>query len=357
MNRVLAQLASATIAIGAGIPEDIQWMPPGRHTITPFVDGEAKEMEIVVDAELGATVEDQFRRLKASATAGQADLPYLDFGHQDGAAAAHVDSLYWGGDDPKTGGIRAKVVWTKAGRDALEGRCFRRFSPSWFSDPKTGEFVGVGENLGGLVNRAAFRTIQPVVARRADQNTNASTMTEAEKLELKQLITAATEPLVSRLTALETKAASATQPAGQQTDARLGDIDTRLKQIEAATKQTTVAAAKAAVAVHARRGAIPPQDAETVAFWEAQYQADPAKTEAVMAKLPANPVLAGQYTTASAGAQTTAAAANTAEGFVAQVKAKCADGKINKADALQAVIATNPEGYKAWRDANGKPGI
>lgn len=355
MTRVLAQLASATIAIGAGIPDDIQWMPPGRHTITPFVDGEAKEMEIVVDAALASTVEDQFRRLKASATAGQADLPYLDFGHQDGAAAAHVESLYWGGADPKSGGIRAKVIWTKAGREALEGRSFRRFSPSWFSDKETGGFLGIGENLGGLVNRAAFRTIQPVIARGGQ--TSEQPMTEAEKKELSQLITAANQPLVDRITALETKAASATQPAGQQTDARLGEIDTRLKQIEAATKQTTVAAAKAAVAVHARRGAIPPQDAETIAFWEAQYQADPAKTEAVMAKIPANPVLSGQYTTAGAGAQTTAAAVNTAEGFVSQVKAKCADGKTNKADALQAVIQTNPEGYKAWRDANGKPGI
>lgn len=356
MNRVLAQLASATIAIGAGLPDDIQWMPPGKHTITPFVEGEAKEMEILVDAALAATVEDQFRRMKASATAGQADLPYLDFGHQDGAAAAHVDSLYWGGDDPRTGGIRAKVTWTKAGRDALEGRSFRRFSPSWFSDKDTGGFLGIGENLGGLVNRAAFRTIQPVIARGGQ--TSETRMTEAEKKELAQLITAANQPLVDRITALETKAASATTPAaGQQTDARLGDIDTRLKQIEAATKQTTAAAAKAAVAVHARRGAIPPQDAETIAFWEAQYQADPAKTEAVMAKLPANGVLAGQYTTAGSGAQTQAAAATTAEGFVAQVNAKCADGKTNKADALQAVIATNPEGYKAWRDANGKPGI
>lgn len=355
MNQVLAHLATATIAFAAGIPDDIQWMPPGRHNITPVVGGKAVELEIVVDAELGAEVEDQFGRLKASAAAGHADLPYLDFSHEDGAAAAHVESLYWGGADPKTGGIRAKVTWTKAGREALEGRSFRRFSPAWFSDGETGGFLGIGENLGGLVNRAAFRTIQPVVARRADQNSHASTMTEEEKKELKQLITAAHQPLVDRITALETKAT--TPGPGQQTDARLVEFDTRLKQVEVSARQTTAAQAKAAVDVHARRGAIPPQDAESITFWEGQYQADPAKTEAVLAKMASNPVLGVQYTQARSGQHTAAAPAHTAEGFVAQVTAKCADGKGTKAEALQAVITHNPEGYKAWRDANGKPGI
>jgi hypothetical protein len=337
MNPLLirAQLSTA-LATAPQLPDDIQWMPPGRHTITPLVGEKPTTFTLEVNAALAARVSAEFETLRTRAAAGEGDVPYLDFNHQDQAASAEVLDLYWAGDHAKTGGIRAKVKWTKAGRDALEGRSFRRFSPQWYSHPDTHEFQTIAENLGGLVNRAAFSTIQPVVAQRGDHNTTTSNMTDTE---LKAALTEALKPVTDRLTALETKATSA---------ATIPDaVETRLKALETATGKTTAAQAKAAVAVHARRGAIPPQNTDVLAFWETQYQADPDKTEKVLAALADNPALA-QVTQAgnggaAGGALTQATDATRAQKQEEAINAhRAANPGASYVDARNAVRAKQP---------------
>lgn len=356
---VRAHLASPLAPLfveGSALPDDIQWMPPGRHQITPFVEGEPLDIEVTVDAAMGEAVAREFASLRSQAASGRGDAPYLDFRHRDEEASAEVLDLYWGGEDPKKGGIRAKVKWSAAGRSALEGRLYRRFSPAWLMDEHTHGFLGLDTNLGGLVNKAAFQTIQPVVARRGDPN-KPTPMTDAEKNELKNIVTEANKPLVDRITALETKAAAAPTTAAATvtaSDAKLTDLEARVKAVEAASKTTTAAQAKAAVQVHAKRGAIPGQDADTVAFWEAQYQANPDQAEKMLAKIPDNPALA-KLTQASAAAATTAVG-ETAEDFVKAVKACAVNGK-TKGAAIQEMIAAHPKAYAAWREADGKPGI
>jgi hypothetical protein len=315
----LATPLTPLITEGAPIPEDIQWMPPGRHTIVPFVNDEAQEMSITVDAALAEAATSDFAALRTRAAAGQGDAPYLDFRHLDQEASAEVLDLYWAGEDPKRGGIRAKVKWSAAGRAALEGRSFRRFSPRWLMDPDTLGFIGVDANLGGLVNKAAFQTIQPVIARRGDLN-QPTAMTDADKNEFKQLITDATKPLADKITALEAKAAAAPAAgaATVQASAALTDLENRVKAVEATAKTTTAAQAKAAVQVHARRGAIPPQDTELVSFWEAQYQANPEQAEKVLAKLPGNAALAQVIQAANGGAGTGAGAGGVSDEALAK---------------------------------------
>lgn len=97
----------------------------------------------------------------AVAASGEGDHPYFDFNHDDKEASAHPKAVRWAGDDPRQGGIRAQVDWTGAGKRAVLGRDFRRFSPSFYVDEK-GEITGIPVNAGGLVNRAAFRRISPV---------------------------------------------------------------------------------------------------------------------------------------------------------------------------------------------------
>jgi hypothetical protein len=337
------------VSEGATLTEDIQWMPPGEAKITPFVDGQAKTITIKVDERVADVVAREVEAMRTEATARKGDFPYLDFNHEDGEASAEVLSLYWAGSDPVTGGIRARVKWTQAGRAALEGRSYRRFSPQWLANPETGDVVGVSENLGGLVNRAAFRTIQPVIAKRGGQTKD----TEMTIEELNAAIAAGLKPVTDRLTALEAKATAAdTNPtATAAASIALAALESRVKAVEAASGQSTLAQAKAAVAVHARRGAIPPQNAEVLAFWEAQHQANPAQAEKMLAAMPDNPVLGATFTAGAAG--TVTPVADTAEGFVATFRAKLASG-LKRSEALTASVAANSKGYAAWRDADGK---
>jgi hypothetical protein len=164
-ERITCSALATTLPDSQDAPEDIQFMPPGRQTITPYVAGEPKEITVNATAELATEFNSQLQEMRRRAAAGQGDEPYLDFNHEDREAAAQVLEIYWGGEDPKTGGIRAKVKWTAAGREAVLGRNFRRFSPQWELDRDTLEPVGITTNLGGLVNRAAFQNIAPVIAR------------------------------------------------------------------------------------------------------------------------------------------------------------------------------------------------
>ena len=154
-------------AIPNALPTDIQFMPPGVQNICPFVDGEPFRMTIQVNEDLADKLNAQLQLMRQKSSAGKGDVPFIDFNHEDAEASGEVLELYWGGLDMVKGGIRMKINWTSAGVVALQGKMYRRFSPQWLLDTKTKEPVGIGVNLGGLVNRAAFQNIQPVVAKSA----------------------------------------------------------------------------------------------------------------------------------------------------------------------------------------------
>ncbi len=133
------------------LPADIQYMPPGRHTINATRNKQPVTVDITAD-------ENAATRLNAWLQ----DRPFFDFNHEDREAAAWPTEFYWAGDDPINGGIRAKVEWSGAGEDAIRKRTFRRFSPTFIPD-SDGRVIGSETNMGGLVNRAAFKTIQPLL--------------------------------------------------------------------------------------------------------------------------------------------------------------------------------------------------
>jgi hypothetical protein len=54
------------------------------------------------------------------------------------------------------------TAWTGSGKAALLNGDYLRFSPQWVFHQKTLEPLGLPCNLGGLVNRAAFKTIAPI---------------------------------------------------------------------------------------------------------------------------------------------------------------------------------------------------
>lgn len=149
----------------------IQYMPPGAQKISPFVDGQPFDMAITVGPEYADIFEAANQALLAQAAAGTGDEPFTDFNHEDSAASSRPQRYYWGGSDPKTGGVLLETKLTASGKAAITrtGNTepdYTRFSPQWVFDKKTFAPLGLPVNQGAFVNRAAFRTINrlPVVS-------------------------------------------------------------------------------------------------------------------------------------------------------------------------------------------------
>lgn len=153
----------------AAASDTVQMFPPGKQVVTPSrADGkEPEEIQLTIDEQTATDLETLRAELQAKADAGEGDAPYFDFNHSDGEASAWPKRIFWAGDDPLLGGVRAEVEWTAAGEAAVQGKTFRRFSPAFYA--VDGRITGTPVNMGGLVNRAAFTRIQPLFAKQADE--------------------------------------------------------------------------------------------------------------------------------------------------------------------------------------------
>lgn len=145
-------------------PEELQYMPPGTHRINASRNGKPVTLDITVDASTADRLNNFLQEQLTKATEGNDDRPFFDFNHEDREAAAWPTEFYWAGDDPLSGGVRAKIEWTGAGEKAVKEKTFRRFSPTFVPD-EAGHVIGSETNMGGLVNRAAFKTIAPLFAK------------------------------------------------------------------------------------------------------------------------------------------------------------------------------------------------
>ena len=125
--------------LGDGLPASIQLFPPGRHSISAKNGkGEPISLEAEITADTAAVIKGCFDDMVKAALAGTGPRPYIDFNHEDRDAAGWPADVFWGGDDPKAGGVRAKMVdangastWTKPGSEAISGKSFRASRPTF----------------------------------------------------------------------------------------------------------------------------------------------------------------------------------------------------------------------------------
>jgi hypothetical protein len=303
------------------LPGSIMWMPPGERESIPFVDGKPTKVRTRATARLAQVLNEQLQHMRALAQAGEGPEPYTDFNHWDGERSSEAQELYWGGDDPKKGGIRLRLAWSKAGGEGVLGRNWRRFSPEYVLAKEAGrdgftEILGITSNLGGLVNRSAFRDIAPVMARDGqarpapnapggagtnNNNNNGETMTTEE---MQKIVGDALKPISDRMTAMEGKITGALPSAATARAADAGAAGTApdigalvTKAVEAAVKpvldkvdgietRTAKASAASLLQPHIARGAIGPQDTATIEFWTENLVKDSSKAQAQLAKMP-----------------------------------------------------------------------
>jgi hypothetical protein len=242
----------------------VQMFPPGAQTVTPSrADGkEPEQITLTIDERTAADLESIRAALQAKADAGDGDAPYFDFNHADGEASAWPKKIFWGGDDPLLGGVRAEVEWSAAGDAARQGKTFRRFSPAFFAE--NGRVTGVPVNMGGLVNRAAFTRIQSFFAKQAEATTpTPPPMNEAE--------------------------IQALQEENATLKTQLAEMKAQLDELTLQAKSAAENEAKTLVAKAAAEGRIPPGE-EIQKKWAASIVADPSAKELLLAMAP-NPAL------------------------------------------------------------------
>ncbi|HMP82610.1 MAG TPA: hypothetical protein PKA41_07925 [Verrucomicrobiota bacterium] len=332
-------------------PDDIQFMPPGRHYIE--TDSGFKG-HVQVNARAAEMLDRLLQeRRNAAATAGE-DYPFFDFNHDDGEASGRPVKIYWGGDDRKTGGIRARAQWSENGVKALTGKpvpAFRRFSPSFYTNA-AGEVTGAPINMGGLVNKAAFKTITPIVAGGPGDTRNQKRM-DADTTKLAADLAAANARITELTKQLSDKESTA---AVQAKDSEIKTLKDKIVDLEKERTEAIKVEAKAAVADAAAAGKLPPQDKETLAHYESLYIANPTATKAVLAKLTPNPALA-TVTGAATGAAGSASATTGEHEFVVKAKAFGEQHKIADELDAQAKFAGTKDGrelYEKYR-AQWKP--
>lgn len=278
MTQPLHAAFSNALADGSALPADIQYMPPGRHRIRASQGGKPVSVEVAVSASTAAVLQTFLAAKMTAAAEGREDRPFFDFNHEDREASAWPTEFYWAGDDPQTGGVRARIEWSDAGKRAVEGRTFRRFSPTFHLDA-SGHVTGSEINMGGLVNRAAFKRIAPLFA--------AAAVDTAHEQPLMQT-------LISTLRSLSLVEASATEEADlvSQVSRSVSALKSQVSDLQAsiATQARQRAESLVDSAVHA--GRLPAKDTDARGFWVDALIRDEAKAVKALDALAINPVLA-----------------------------------------------------------------
>ncbi len=211
-------------------------------------------------------------------------LPYCDFDHDDRQASFWPKDFLW--KDQPAPGVYVRGEWSAAGKQAIEGKTYRGFSPVFHVDnykAKPAKVVCQPEarlNFGGLVNSPAFRNNLPLWAKQAPPDNNNTPRTPQSHpmkktvAELQAAITTAQAALTeiqakdtSQVEVAEELAAKTTEIANLQSELQAAERDAE----NAALKQELLAGRKAKaeeiVAAAVRRGAIAPKDTALQARW------------------------------------------------------------------------------------------
>ncbi len=292
-----AAFSNALEPIASGPSPEIQYMPPGRHCIRASQGGKPLSVEVAVNAATAATLQTFLAAKLTAAAEGREDRPFFDFNHEDREASAWPTEFYWAGDDPKTGGVRARLEWSDAGKRAVEGHTFRRFSPTFHLDA-SGRVTGSEINMGGLVNRAAFKRIAPLFAA-AIERTGSDLPATRYSLPATHDVDTAPEPtpmqnLVSTLRSLSLVEASATDEPDlvAQITRSVASLKSEISDLKSSLAAQARQRAESLVDAAVRAGRLAAKDADARGFWVDALIRDEAKAVKALDALAINPVLA-----------------------------------------------------------------
>lgn len=139
------------------LPDEIVYLPFGYTTINAGqVGGGSYAGGVDVDSSTWRSIDCDFQQMQRDGR-----KVWIDFDHNGGESAGEIVEFQW----DRSRGVVAKVVWSKAGADALRNREYFSFSPSFKLSTTTGRVTGLitdgSSAAGALVNLPAFRDRMP----------------------------------------------------------------------------------------------------------------------------------------------------------------------------------------------------
>ena len=175
-------------------PVSFIYAPAGVHTITAgFRKSDSSTISVVVDEATADTLQKSFEQLCASRPKQE---PYGDEDHESKKATIRFQpdatKFTWGEQDGEQGVIVSGGLPTSYGAEAVNGRVYRSWSPSFLADAEFDKAVrsedghwtfpdgvrgsktnparltGVDFVVGALTNKPAFLAMPPVKASKAD---------------------------------------------------------------------------------------------------------------------------------------------------------------------------------------------
>jgi hypothetical protein len=298
---VQAAFGSELIATGSNSFE-LVYLPEGKHEISATVAGKPKTISVTVDERVLASFQaDLSKRLADNVR------PFAGFDHKTGPASMLPTAFRY----EKGVGLILQGELTKAGSEAIDGRNYSYWSPTFLQSKGIPVGLDKSGEIGSFVNDPAFRTIERIAASHTETTMDIiSTLTELGLVETantpEEAVTAAKASIATLREAastVETVTAAHTS-ASQEIERFKGEIETVKASLTTAETELKAFRDKEAEAVKAanaeliqaavNRGAIPPQDEATKGFWADSLESNHEKAKAALAALPGKEAAKGE---------------------------------------------------------------
>lgn len=291
------------------------FMPAGTHTCHLSRSGVPVTVTIHVNPVTAAAALNA--QLAAVSRERAPQKAYCDFNHDRDKASFWPTAFEAAAD-----GVYVIGEFSASGKAAVEGKDYRGFSPTFFTDAEIPEKpllgkarieiaagrVGSAEkpaqivcnesaglNFGGLVNEPAFKNISPLWARDAagaheqssEHNNHDETM-DKEKLAALQAKNTELETQIKALTAkADATEIERAQLSAKQSEQRAIKAEITAAELQAKDQERRERDADAAVKAAVKAGKLPAQNTELQAKWKAQLTTDPASIVMLEAMTPA----------------------------------------------------------------------
>jgi len=261
----------------------IVYIPEGVHTIRPTVDGKPQTITVKMEESRGEEIASSFQAQLEKIQAGNV-RPFLDFDHAEGPASGLPKRFFYEAGR----GLMLEVEWTGKGRQAIEGKDYSYFSPTFFKAEDDSP-AGIPERgpLGSLVNSPAFREIPRIAASEASNPIKTTPMSNLilAALNINAADADAEKSALAKIDAMKKQK----MDLEEKIKSMQGEYDEMKKKAEAAeahiaasNKSRAESLVKAAVA----DGRIAPKDEEKQAKFIERIESGDTFAEEVLADLP-----------------------------------------------------------------------
>jgi hypothetical protein len=169
MHPIECARALPSLLSDVAMPDAILYLPAGLHPISPSQGGKPVKVVVEINQLSAERMEQQRRALVAGG-----GKPFFSVQHNTQIAAFWPTKFFWDTRRDPTGamvsGVWAEGEWSQAGKDAVQGKNFRSFSPTFFvdkvsndeNDPALVEANSSAPlNMGALENDPAFGRAMP----------------------------------------------------------------------------------------------------------------------------------------------------------------------------------------------------